>query len=208
MNEEWNWQKRRAFFNFKSFCRLAKFPYDCRLLLGRSQVGVTASCGYIYAVGGCQTWNCLNTVERYDPVLDSWSYVSSLATCRRGCGVTEFNGKSRFPHLAINTRTAGLITYDSILWLGKLHAVGGSDGSSCLFTCEVYDEEQNVWKFGPNLTSSRANVGVAVIDNCLYAVGGFSGKSFLNTIEFLDSETNEWTTFIPKEKIVDDRSSC
>lgn len=80
-----------------------------------------------------------------------------------------------------------------------LYAVGGSDGTSCLFTCEIYDENENAWKYGPNMTASRANVGVAVIEGSLYAVGGFSGKSFLNTIEFLDDDSNEWTTFIPKK---------
>lgn len=49
--------------------------------------------GYVYAVGGCDSWNCLNSVERYDPATNSWTSVSPLNTARRGCGVAVYNGK-------------------------------------------------------------------------------------------------------------------
>lgn len=89
---------------------------------------------------------------------------------RRGCGLAEFNG--------------------------KLYAVGGSDGSHSLNSTECYDEVNKCWVAGPNLTSPRSNVSVAVVQNRLYAIGGFSGKTFLNTIEYLDATSNEWTTFV------------
>uniref|UniRef100_A0A182UE47 Uncharacterized protein n=1 Tax=Anopheles melas TaxID=34690 RepID=A0A182UE47_9DIPT len=90
----------------------------------------------------------------------------------RGCGLAEYNG--------------------------KLYAVGGSDGSHSLNTTECYDEESKCWIAGPNLTSPRSNVSVAVVQNRLYAIGGFSGKTFLSTVEYLDAATNEWTTFVPQ----------
>ena len=66
------------------------------------------------------------------------------------------------------------------------------------------------------MTSCRANISVAVINNQLFAVGGFSGmdyvknclisatyrfsllsgKVFLNSVEYLDPITQEWTTFV------------
>lgn len=79
---------------------------------------------------------------------------------------------------------------------GKLYAVGGSDGSHSLNSTECYDEVNKCWVAGPNLTSPRSNVSVAVVQNRLYAIGGFSGKTFLNTIEYLDATSNEWTTFV------------
>ena len=58
---------------------------------------------------------------------------------------------------------------------GKLYAVGGSDGSHSLCSTEIYCPEEKIWTPGPNMTTARANVGVAVIGSRLYAVGGFSG---------------------------------
>lgn len=59
---------------------------------------------------------------------------------------------------------------------GKLYVVGGSDGTQSLATTEMYDPIERIWSPGPNMTTPRANVGVAVVGNRLYAVGGFSGN--------------------------------
>lgn len=58
---------------------------------------------------------------------------------------------------------------------GQVYAVGGSDGSHSLCSTEIYDPQEKIWTPGPNMTTARANVGVAVIGSRLYAVGGFSG---------------------------------
>lgn len=126
----------------------------------------------LYAIGGCDAWNCLNTVEVYDPINNIWTTSKPIITARRGCGVAVFND--------------------------KLYVIGGSDGSHSLSSTEIFDINTQTWNFGPTMTTSRANVGVAVVGERLYAVGGFSGKTFLNTIEYLDGKTNEWTTFVPK----------
>lgn len=48
--------------------------------------------GKVYVVGGCDTWNCLNTVECYDPETDSWSFIKPIITPRRGCGLAHIKG--------------------------------------------------------------------------------------------------------------------
>lgn len=60
--------------------------------LGRNQAGVCAMNGKVYVVGGCDAWNCLNTVECYDPETNSWSFIKPIITPRRGCGLTHFKG--------------------------------------------------------------------------------------------------------------------
>lgn len=57
-----------------------------------------------------------------------------------------------------------------------MYIIGGSDGTQSLATTEIYDPNDGIWSPGPNMTTPRANVGVAVVSNRLYAVGGFSGK--------------------------------
>jgi len=65
------------------------------LNIGRSQVAVcTLEDGRLVAVGGCDAWNCTNTVEVYDPRENKWSLLPPLAIARRGAGVACFNSKS------------------------------------------------------------------------------------------------------------------
>ena len=63
-------------------------------------------------------------------------------------------------------------------YLGQLIVVGGSDGTHSLCTTEVFDIQEHIWKPGPTMTTCRANVAVAVLDDRLWAVGGFSGKTY------------------------------
>ena len=66
---------------------------------------------------------------------------------------------------------------------------------------EVYDPETKKWIFGRSLSTPRANVAVAVVNDMLFAVGGFDGKSFLSSVEYLDPETFEWVSYLPLEEI-------
>ena len=63
---------------------------------GRSQLGVCALQDKIYAVGGSDAWDCLNSVEVYDPLIDEWSDGVPMATCRRGAGVCVYKGRFAF----------------------------------------------------------------------------------------------------------------
>ena len=58
----------------------------------------------------------------------------------------------------------------------KLYVVGGSDGQQSLSSVEIYDITTNAWSLGPSLSTPRANVAVALVQDKLFAVGGFSGK--------------------------------
>ena len=64
--------------------------------------------GYLYAVGGHDGVIYLKTVERYNPVINEWTYVASMGARRGGVGVA----------------TVG----------GCLYATGGYDGTSNLST--------------------------------------------------------------------------
>ena len=64
--------------------------------------------GYLYAVGGHDGIIYLKTVERYNPVINEWTYVASMGARRGGVGVA----------------TVG----------GCLYATGGYDGTSNLST--------------------------------------------------------------------------
>jgi len=120
------------------------------LHVGRSQAGVAAFQGLLWAVGGCDAWNPLNSVELYEPAVNAWRPGPPTHTARRGCGLV----------------VAG----------GLLYVVGGSDGTQTLCTTEVYDPQTGVWTAGPNMTTCRVNVTCCVVGDRIWAVGGFSGK--------------------------------
>jgi influenza virus NS1A-binding protein len=81
---------------------------------------------------------------------------------------------------------------------GKLYAVGGSDGSHSLCSTEIYDPQEKTWTPGPNMTTARANVGVAVIGSRLYAVGGFSGMVW--SLKYYEGKSKGKGSFSVAEK--------
>lgn len=52
----------------------------------RIGVGVAVVNRLMYAIGGFDGQNRLDTVERYHPEKDEWQYVSSMSTKRSGAG--------------------------------------------------------------------------------------------------------------------------
>ncbi|KIH49706.1 kelch repeat protein, partial [Ancylostoma duodenale] len=55
--------------------------------LARYQAGVIAWRGLVVACGGCDRWNCMDSVEAYDPKTNTWRMLSKMRTARRGCAV-------------------------------------------------------------------------------------------------------------------------
>lgn len=78
--------------------------------------------GKVYAVGGCDAWNCLNTVEVYNPELNTWDFLPPLNTARRGCGVAFYQSEYLFGFkiialIAINNTFEPRCEYDTIITL-------------------------------------------------------------------------------------------
>ena len=67
------------------------------LSTGRHQAAVCALDGFVYVIGGAESWNCLNTVERYDPRNDTWTLIAPMNVARRGAGVAVHAGKTPTP---------------------------------------------------------------------------------------------------------------
>ncbi|PIO66295.1 kelch repeat protein [Teladorsagia circumcincta] len=76
----------------------------------RRALGAAALDGFVYAVGGNNGLECLDTVERYDLFRNEWIRVASLGTRRDDASVSVLNG--------------------------CLYAVGGYDGNAVLNTVE------------------------------------------------------------------------
>lgn len=61
--------------------------------LGRHQAAVCELDGFMYAIGGAESWNCLNTVERYNPDNNTWTLVAPMNVARRGAAVAVYAGE-------------------------------------------------------------------------------------------------------------------
>jgi kelch-like protein 8 len=90
---------------------------------------------YLYAVGGFDDSSPLNSIERYDPVTNQWTYVASMNTCRGGVGAGAMGER---------------------IW-----AVGGHNGSQYLGSMESYNPVEDVWVESGEMSTPRAGSGVA-----------------------------------------------
>lgn len=84
--------------------------------------GVTVLEGPIYAVGGHDGWSYLNTVERWDPQSQQWTFVASMSIARSTVGVAALNGKwvdflfLFFIWKKILSECSFKITFSKLLW--------------------------------------------------------------------------------------------
>ncbi|NXD08579.1 NS1BP protein, partial [Nothocercus nigrocapillus] len=139
------------------------------LNIRRHQSAVCELGGYLYIIGGAESWNCLNSVERYNPENNTWTLIAPMNMARRGAGVAVHDGK---------------------LFVG-----GGFDGSHAVSCMEMYDPAKNEWRMMASMTTPRSNAGITTVANTIYAVGGFDGNEFLNTVEVYNLESNEWSPY-------------
>lgn len=61
--------------------------------IGRHQSAVCELGGYLYIIGGAESWNCLSTGERYNPVNNTWTLIAPMNVARRGAGVAVLDGE-------------------------------------------------------------------------------------------------------------------
>jgi len=134
----------------------------------RARLGIGVVYDKLYAIGGFDGCQDLNTVEVYNPKSNVWSSGLQMGTNRSCLGVAVLHN--------------------------LLYAIGGYDGSSCLNSVERYDPLSNQWTSVAKMNGKRRYVSVGVIDEHIIAAGGYDGNQHLNTCEIYDPVSNIWTT--------------
>ncbi|XP_077300768.1 kelch-like protein 31 [Arctopsyche grandis] len=125
----------------------------------------------VYVVGGWGDVACLKTVERYDSVSMTWSYVAPMNTGRDACGVASIDD--------------------------KIYAAGGRDGTIYLKSLEVYDVKKNQWETKAPMNQTRGYCMMASAGDYVYAISGYSGVYGINpltSVERYDARNNSWLT--------------
>lgn len=121
--------------------------------------------------GGFDGASSLSSVERYDPLVETWTSVAAMTTARRYCRLTSLDG--------------------------CLYSLGGYDGTNYHASMERYDPREGIWTQMPSMSVRRSNCGIAVVNGIIYAAGGNDGSICLNTVEKFDSRKNTWSSTTP-----------
>ncbi|XP_077984110.1 kelch repeat and BTB domain-containing protein 8-like [Glandiceps talaboti] len=139
------------------------------MLSGRTKYGfVYANC-CVYAIGGENAWEILDTVEKYDPLLDEWSYVASMprevmdlsAVSHKHC-IYIFSGSRTMcydidrnswvidlPPMQSPRFSCGVALHQNEIWV-----IGGeNDDALSVHDVEVFDPELKQWWFSEDLFS-------------------------------------------------------
>jgi hypothetical protein len=124
----------------------------------------------IYLVGGSNGEGVFSTVLAYDPALDSWCEVASMATkrCRHGAAALG----------------------------GKLYVMGGFDEDtySTLAEAEVFDPKADGWQPLTSMPTVRKYFAAAAVAGKVYAIGGLDDDSELcDAVEAYDPLFGAWT---------------
>ncbi|XP_016657237.1 ring canal kelch homolog [Acyrthosiphon pisum] len=192
------------------------------MLVERSALGVGIINNYLYAVGGCDGTNTLNSVEVFDCISQEWRMVSNMSTRRSHVGVGVLNdllyavgGNSSgrtlnsvecyhpsfdkwipVAEMCFHRCAAGVGVLD-----GVLYAVGGCYRLEALKSVEAYRPSTGVWITIVDMNFPRENAGVVALDGLLYAIGGRNGLSCLKSVEVYNPITNTWTMLRESMKV-------
>ncbi|KAJ4942102.1 hypothetical protein JOQ06_011971, partial [Pogonophryne albipinna] len=180
----------------------------------RSGVCLVEMDGYLYAIGGHDGIAAINTVERYDPRMNTWSKQAAMLGRRSGGvaavlqgqlyvmggndGVMALNSVERYnpvdgtwsicAHMLSPRENAGCTVY-----LGHIYVSGGRDELNLeLCGVERFDPDNMRWTPVKRMRSKRDNMSLVVFNGALTAVGGSDGVTNLKTIEVYCHVTNTW----------------
>lgn len=125
--------------------------------------------GKIYIVGGEQTTTAqqqsnasIDANQVYDPQTDNWTTAANMQS------ITAYG--------------AAAATQD-YLAPARLYLVGGYSQNVLTNKTQVYNPNNNTWTTVTPLSSPRADLALAVVNDVLYAIGGFDGQNWLNINE-------------------------
>jgi hypothetical protein len=133
--------------------------------------------GHAYAIGGLGNNNgVLASVERYDPVSDTWSNMASLPA-----GTYHFG--------AVFDGTNTIYTFG-----GRTNATAGTETATVL----SYSVSANAWSALPSMPVATAgSAAILGVDGKLYVIGGTAGGVVTNLVQVYDPGSSTWVLSTP-----------
>ncbi|XP_038148690.1 kelch-like protein 10 [Cyprinodon tularosa] len=127
--------------------------------------------GYIYCLGGFNTFQHFSRVHKFDLVNGTWHEAAPMYHRRCYISVTVLNG--------------------------RIYAMGGFNGHRRLKEAESYEPMTNQWNMIAPMHVERSDTSCTTFNNKIYICGGFNGIECLQTAEYYTPETNQWTMIAP-----------
>jgi len=181
------------------------------LPMARFGCAVAVAGGYVYALGGDDGRQPLDSVQRLRLGSAAWEFVPPMPTQRSRCGAAALGGAiyvvGGYTHgRALSTvecldprigcwRSLALMPTRRyacalVACLGRVFALGGHDGERALRKAEAYDPGTNSWEALPPMRSARAYCVASALEwgplsHCIYVVGGQDHAGPLRTGERL-----------------------
>ncbi|GMT19927.1 hypothetical protein PFISCL1PPCAC_11224, partial [Pristionchus fissidentatus] len=191
----------------------------------RGRCGLARIDHTIFALGGFDSRDRLETCENYDAAADKWETMAPLTAKRSAfqtqvldgviyviggynpdgcmktvefCDTTKEEQKFVLGGVPDMTRNRGAGA--SCVLDGKIYVIGGHDGQQIWSNGECYDPATNKWELIASMKHRRCRFGVAAMNGKIWAVGGYDGAGFLKDVESYDPATNIWTTHKKMER--------
>jgi hypothetical protein len=133
--------------------------------------------GYAYAIGGVgKSTNVLASVERYDPVNDSWTNMAGLPV-----------GQCHFGAVFDGTNT--IYTFG-----GRTNVTGGTE----IATVFSYNVSGDAWSvLAPMPIATADSAAIKGADGKYYVIGGTAGGVVTNQVQVYDPGSNSWFPATP-----------
>jgi N-acetylneuraminic acid mutarotase len=153
---------------------------------GRDRLAVVSDGNYVYAIGGREYETSLQasrSVQRYDPLVDSWLGCAPLPAGYSNIGAAYLNGKIYIP--------AG---YDHSDSLNGTHY--------------VYSVSENAWTTASPAPWASTTITPVIhyavaadpLNNAYYVTGGFNGYNATQELLHYDVDADTWTTLAPMQR--------
>ncbi|RLG99284.1 hypothetical protein DRO38_07940, partial [Candidatus Bathyarchaeota archaeon] len=139
-----------------------KWYFGPSLNVARHGLDVIVYANKIYAIGG---WGGSKVLEVFDPISNSWAYLSPLPVGQEGLAAARVN--------------------DRIYTFGSY---GVKD------TVQIYDISNDSWSAGPSLPKGLYWETAESIGDRIYIIGGYwAGPPYEGTLYILNTTTNTWS---------------
>lgn len=153
------------------------------MMMARRGCAAAVLGGQLYVVGGeageSLGMKAVDAVERYDPVVGSWTAVTPMPTRRARCAAAVVND--------------------------VLYVVGGQVSGQAAGTFESYSLLEDSWQKHLPMPTKRAGCGAAVAQGNLYVLGGHWGGQAMATAERFDPCGGGWEQL---QRMCSRRSHC
>ena len=164
----------------------------------------------IYVIGGETASGVTASVDRYDPVSNTWHDQTPKQTPVADISAAILEGKIYVPggRLGSGQVTDVLEVYDPRLdsWSqaaalpaprsayalvsfeGRLYLFGGWDGHAYVKNVYVYNPRDDTWQELPPLDTPRGSAGAAISGRQIVLAGGYDGKKALTNVDIFQPD--------------------